>query len=216
MTIELIGAGFGRTGTLSLKAAIERLGYGPCYHGIEVLREPERAKHWLTPMPEGTYDWDTIFQGYRATVDWPASAFWRDLVEHYPNAKVLLSVRDADRWYDSVMNTIYPSMTQGPPKQAERALHEFHDMLFRLIFETTFGGRIEDQVHAKQVFRAHNQAVIDDIEKSRLLVYQAGDGWEPICHFLEVPVPDEDFPHLNDRTWYRSRARISAQPSDDG
>src|SRR5262245_33965776 len=110
MALELIGAGLGRTGTLSLKAALERIGYRPCYHMIEVLTAPERAQHWLGRAQDGTHDWDTIFAGYRATVDWPAAAFWRELLVRYPDAKVLLSRRDADRWYDSVMNTIYPVM----------------------------------------------------------------------------------------------------------
>ena len=118
MALELIGAGLGRTGTLSLKAALERIGYGPCYHMIEVLAAPERGRHWLEQAQSGSHDWDAIFNGYRATVDWPAAAFWRELAERYPDAKVLLSLRDADRWYDSVMNTIYPLMTQGPPERA--------------------------------------------------------------------------------------------------
>ncbi len=205
MALELIGAGLGRTGTLSLKVALERIGYGPCYHMIEVLTAPERGRHWLEQTQGGCHDWDAIFQGFRATVDWPAAAFWRELVERAPDAKVLLSLRDADRWYDSVMNTIYKAMTQEPPERAPETLHDFHAMVYALIFERTFEGRLKDRDHAKRIFEEHNQAVIDAIPASRLLVYQPGDGWEPICRFLEVPVPDEDFPHLNDTAWYRAR-----------
>jgi len=208
MALELIGAGLGRTGTLSLKTALERIRYGPCYHMMEVLVAPERARHWLEQTRSGSHDWDAIFHGYRATVDWPAAAFWRALVERYPDAKVLLSVRDADRWYESVMNTIYPVMLQGPPERAPVALHEFHQMVYALIFEQTFAGRLGDRVHAKRVFEAHNRAVVAAVPASRLLVYQAGDGWGPICRFLDVPVPDEDFPHLNDTAWYRSRTGL--------
>src|SRR5262245_552696 len=118
--MQLIGAGLGRTGTLSLKVALERIGYGPCYQMIEVLTPPERAQHWLRHAQGGSHDWDAIFRGYRATVDWPAAAFWRELADRYPDAKVLLSLRDADRWHDSMMNTIYPVMRQGPPKSAPR------------------------------------------------------------------------------------------------
>jgi hypothetical protein len=210
MALELIGAGLGRTGTLSLKAALERLGYGPCYHMIEVLSAPERCRHWLERTRSSSLDWDTIFRGYRATVDWPAAAFWRELVDRYPDAKVLLSRRDADAWYDSVMNTIYPVMTQGPPERAPQALRDFHEMVYALILERTFAGHLTDRAHAKRVFEAHNQAVIDAIPASRLLVYQPGDGWEPICRFLDVPVPDEDFPHLNDTAWYRARTGLPA------
>ena len=210
MALELIGAGLGRTGTLSLKAALERIGYGPCYHMIEVLTAPERARDWLQQTRSGSRDWDAIFRGYRATVDWPAAAFWRELVERYPDAKVLLSLRDADRWYESVMNTIYHVMTGEIPERAPQTLRDFHAMVYALIFERTFGGRLQDRAHAKRVFEEHNQAVIDAIPASRLLVYRPGDGWEPICRFLDVPVPDEDFPHLNDTAWYRERMRLPA------
>jgi hypothetical protein len=208
MTLTLIGAGLGRTGTLSLKRALERIGYGPCYHMIEILTAPERARPWIEGTPTGAYDWDAIFHGYRATVDWPAAAFWRELASRYPDAKVLLSRRDADRWYDSVMNTIYPAMTQGPPESAPKVLHAFHEMTRALIAERTFGGRLEDRAHATRAFEEHNQAVIDAIPPSRLLVYQPGDGWEPLCRFLDVPVPDEDFPHLNDTAWYRAHTGL--------
>lgn len=208
MALDLIGAGLGRTGTLSLKAALERIEYGPCYHMIEVLAAPERASPWLEPEWSDSNNWDAIFHGYRATVDWPAAAFWRQLVERYPDARVLLSLRDADRWYDSVMNTIYPVMKQGPPARAPEILHSFHAMVYRLIFEQTFEGRLEDRAHAKRVFEEHNRAVIASIPASRLLVYESGDGWDPICRFLGVPVPNEEFPHLNDTAWYRARAGL--------
>ncbi len=214
MALELIGAGLGRTGTLSLKAALERIGYGSCYHGIEVLVAPERGRLWLEQTQSGSHDWDGIFHGYRATVDWPAAAFWRELVERYPDAKVLLSLRDSDRWYDSVMNTIYPVMTQGPPKNAPEILHKFHEMLCALVLERTFGGRLRDRDHAKRVFEKHNQSVIDAIPAPKLLIYQPGDGWEPICRFLDMPVPNEDFPHLNDTAWYRARTGLSVIEPD--
>jgi hypothetical protein len=197
MALDLIGAGLGRTGTLSLKAALERLGYGPCYHMLEILTAPERARDWLDLVRSGSRDWDAIFHGYRATVDWPAAAFWRELVERYPDAKVLLSLRDADRWYASVMNTIYRSMTQPVPERAPEILRDFHTMLHGLIFERTFGNRLADRAHAQRVFAEHNQAVI-------------ADGWEPLCRFLDVPVPDEDFPHLNDTDAFRARMRLPA------
>ena len=204
-TLELIGAGLGRTGTLSLKAALERLGFAPCYHMIEILRAPERARHWLERKPDGSHDWDTIFHGYRATVDWPAAAFWRELSERYPGARVLLSLRDAERWHASVMDTIHPMMTRSLPADAPQTLHEFRAMVQELIVERTFDGRLADRAHAVRVFEKHNRAVIDAIPAPRLLVYRPGDGWEPLCRFLGVAVPDEDFPHLNDTAWYRAR-----------
>jgi hypothetical protein len=203
MALELIGAGFGRTGTLSLKAALERLGAGPCYHMIEVLTAPDRAGHWIEAMHTDAPDWEAIFDGYRATVDWPAAAWWRELVERYPDAKVLLSLRDADRWHESVMNTIHPVMQRVLPERAPKILRDFHAMVNELILERTFGGRLHDRAHATQVFEAHNRAVIDAVPPEKLLVYRPGDGWEPLCRFLGVPVPEADFPHLNDTAWYR-------------
>lgn len=205
MALELIGAGLGRTGTLSLKTALEGIGYGPCYHMIEILVAPERGRHWLERTKDGSHNWETIFAGYRATVDWPAAAFWRELAERNPDAKVILSVRDADRWYDSLMNTIYSVIDLELPEDVPEVLRDFSTMVRALIFDQTFDGRFEDRAHAKRVFERHNQAVIDAIPASRLLVYQSGDGWEPICKFLEVPEPDDEFPHLNDTAEYRRR-----------
>lgn len=212
MTLQLIGAGLGRTGTLSLKAALERIGYGPCYHMIEVLSAPQRARHWLERTRSSSHDWDAIFHRYRSTVDWPAAAFWRELAMRYPDAKVVLSLRDADAWHASVMNTIYPVMTQELPERAPASLREFQAMVVELILERTFAGRLADRAHATRVFEQHNQAVIDALPASRLLVYRAGDGWQPLCRFLDVPVPSEAFPHLNDTAWYRAHTGLPAMP----
>jgi hypothetical protein len=216
MALQLIGAGLGRTGTLSLKAALERLGYGPCYHMLEIFGAPERARQWVDQMRSGSHGWDAIFDGYRATVDWPAAAFWRELVERYPDAKVLLSLRDADRWYDSVRDTIYHTLTQELPAEATDTFREFHAMVYELIFERTFEGRLGEREYAKRVFDEHNQAVIDAIPASRLLVYRPGDGWEPLCRFLGVSVPAEDFPHLNDTAEFRARIGLPAVDSAGG
>ena len=125
-----------------------------------------------------------------------------------PAAKVLLSLRDADRWHESVMNTIHPVMTQPLPAEAPAALRDFHRMVHELIFERTFGGRLGDRAHAKRVYEAHNRGVVEAIPASRLLVYRPGDGWEPLCRFLGVPVPAEPFPHLNDTAEFRARAGL--------
>jgi hypothetical protein len=212
-SLAVIGAGLGRTGTLSLKVALERLGHGPCYHMIEILRAPERARPWLEGARAGVHDWEGIFRGYRATVDWPAAAFWRELFACHPRAKVLLSLRDPDRWHDSVMNTIHAAMAQAPPARASGELIAFQEMVRALILERTFGGRLEDREHAKRVFEAHNRAVMEAVPPARLLVFRPGDGWEPLCRFLGAPVPEEPFPHLNDTAWYRARMGLPADSS---
>jgi hypothetical protein len=193
MTMQLIGAGFGRTGTLSLKHAIETIGAGPCYHMQEVPRN-QHAEQWLAAAKGEAQPWDEVFLGFRATVDWPACSFWRELVAHYPDAKVLLSLRDPDRWYDSVANTIYKALMETPP-DGPMGVHLA--MARRIVIENTFDGRFEDRAHAIDIFSRHNQAVQREIPADRLLVYEVGSGWEPLCSFLDKPIPDEDFPHVN-------------------
>ncbi|MFC6886173.1 MULTISPECIES: sulfotransferase family protein [Actinomadura] len=193
--MEIIGAGMGRTGTLSLKHALERLGFGPCYHMVEIQREPERGWAWLDAARGEPVDWDEIFRGYRATVDFPGRSFWRELTAHYPQAKVLLSVRDPRRWYESAMATIYNPRNEPEPGPIDRA--------WRLRFRHDFGCEPRDAERVIAGFRAHTEAVQRAVPADRLLTYEVGQGWEPLCAFLGVEVPDEPFPRLNERTTYR-------------
>lgn len=213
----MIGAGLGRTGTLSLKLALERLGFGPCYHMVEIVEQPGRARAWAAAARGEPTDWDRVFAGYRSTVDWPGAAFWRDLVDRYPEAKVILTVRDPARWYASAERTIFRAMVSrgGPRERLVRSLvvsragpsREFVEANRRLIFEGTFGGRVADRDHAMAVFEAHNREVQDHVPAGRLLVMEIGSGWEPLCAFLGVPVPDEPFPHVNDSHEFQRRTR---------
>lgn len=201
MTLQLIGAGFGRTGTLSLKVAIERLGAGPCYHMLELTRHPEHADLWLRAASGESIDWSAVFENFAATVDWPACSFWRQLRERYPEAQVLLSLRTPESWYESVYKTIYPVMSSdGEFPEAARTQRA---MARRLILENTFGGRFEDRAHAMGVFERHNEEVQRAVPGDQLLVYPVGAGWGPLCEFLDLPVPDEDFPHVNKGEDYR-------------
>ena len=194
MTLQLIGAGFGRTGTLSLKGAIETLGAGPCYHMLEVVLNPAHAEAWLRAAHGEAIDWDSIFENFAATVDWPGCSYWRELRQHYPEAKVLLSLRTPESWYESAYNTIYQTMYTAEVPEAIRTMRE---MARKLVFEDTFGGRFEDRAHAMGVFERHNEEVQRGVPSDQLLVYPVGSGWEPLCKFLDVPVPEEDFPHVN-------------------
>ncbi|NJL73290.1 MAG: sulfotransferase family protein, partial [Candidatus Competibacteraceae bacterium] len=114
MTLEIVGAGFGRTGTLSMKAALERLGFGPCYHMAEVMANPPFAEHWMAAAEGRAVDWDVVFEGYRSSVDWPACAFYKEQAAHFPKAKVILTVRDMKTWYESCMSTIFRLMLLDP------------------------------------------------------------------------------------------------------
>ncbi|MBI1180338.1 MAG: sulfotransferase family protein [Alphaproteobacteria bacterium] len=195
MALSVIGAGFGRTGTLSLKFALERIGFGPCYHMMEVIQN-DLAGTWYDIACGKAPDWDAVFAGYRATVDWPACNFYRELADQYPDAKVILSLRDPEKWYQSCSNTIFRAMMSDmqaapPPVQRQMA------MARKLIVENTFDGRIDDPAHAMAVYRRHNEAVQATIPAERLLVFEAAQGWEPLCRFLGVPVPDDPYPRVN-------------------
>ncbi|MER7016196.1 sulfotransferase family protein [Saccharopolyspora sp. NPDC000359] len=194
--VQIIGAGFGRTGTASVKAALERLGFGPCYHMFEVIAQPERVRDWTRALDGEISDWETVLGGFASTVDWPGCTFWCELVEAYPEAKVLLTVRDPQKWYDSVHSTIYQFVQQEPSDDAFDV--QLRPMVERMIWNGTFGGRFDDREHAIAVFEQHNAAVRAAVPADRLLTYQVGEGWQPLCDFLGVPVPEEDFPHVND------------------
>jgi hypothetical protein len=209
MTLQIIGAGFGRTGTLSLKYALENLGFSACYHMEEVFAHPWHARTWLKACRGQPLDWDRLLHGYRATVDWPACAFYPQLMQRYPQARVILSTRDPESWYDSVAGTIYPVMGRFPLNPAGRFLPGISDlsaMLNCIIWEGTFQGRFSDRQYAIQVFNQHNAEVIRRVPPERLLVYDVREGWEPLCRFLQVPAPaGKPFPHANDRQAYRRR-----------
>jgi hypothetical protein len=210
MTIEVIGAGFGRTGTLSLKLALEQLGYDKCYHMMEIFGHPEHVALWHAATRGEPMDWDALYQGYRATVDWPECAFWAEQMHHFPDAKVVLTERDPERWHDSVMNTIYPSSlaqqaSDDPGAQAWAA------MAFELIWDGTFHGRIEDRDYAIGIYREHNDRVKREVPADRLLVFEASQGWAPLCEFLGRAVPQTDFPRVNTTEEFQARAPRSAR-----
>ncbi|MDA3630422.1 sulfotransferase family protein [Saccharopolyspora sp. WRP15-2] len=194
--VKIIGAGFGRTGTASLKAALEHLGFGPCYHMFEVIAKPERVQGWARALDGEIADWETVLGGFESTVDWPGCTFWRELLDFYPDAKVLLTVRDPEKWYDSVNSTIYQFVKEEPGDDDFSA--KLRPTIERMIWNGTFDGRFEDRAHAIKVFEEHNAAVQAEVPSDRLLTYQVGEGWQSLCDFLGVPVPAEDFPHVND------------------
>jgi len=199
MALQVVGAGFGRTGTLSLKNALEKIGFGPCYHMLEVFPRPEHVKMWHRLAMGGAMDWDALFRDFHATVDWPSTRWWREIAAHFPNAKVLLSLRDPEAWYSSMYETIYQPMKNPPPADAPELMRLQSEMVRKAVLEETFDNRFEDKAHALAVFNRHNQEVCDTVDPKRLLVFEARQGWEPLCRFLEVPVPSEPYPRLNEK-----------------
>ena len=201
MTLTMIGAGFGRTGTLSLQAALETLGYAPCYHMVEVARHPEHADVWARAGRGERIDWRRFLGGYAAAVDWPASAFWRELASAFPAARIILTVRPSTSWYASFRETIVDK-TLGLAPPPSSPLRAIYDLTQELIFNGVFGGRPADEQHARSVYDAHNRDVADSVPPERLLVYDLAAGWAPLCAFLSKPVPPEPFPHLNTRAGF--------------
>ncbi len=188
MALAVIGAGFGRTGTESMKLALEMLGLGPCHHMKEVLSNPEQTALWRAAAKGSLPDWDEAFRGYGSTVDWPAAYFWRELSEHYPDAKILLTRRSAESWYASMDKTIFKVLRNSTDPDS---------IGLSLIAAKVFGGRIDDPDHAIAVYEAHNAQVQRSFAPDRLLTYNLGDGWEPLCEFLDKPIPDVAYPHSN-------------------
>lgn len=187
MALQLIGAGFGRTGTESMKRALEQLGLGPCHHMTEVLADPKQRTQWRAAAHGETVDWDEVLAGYRSAVDWPSAFFWRELSAQYPQAKILLTVRDPADWYRSFSNTILAAIGDRSPDELGP----------KLIGERVFGGRGADRDHAIAVYERNIAEVQAAFPPDRLLTYHVGDGWEPLCRFLALPVPDTPFPRTN-------------------
>ena len=204
MALAVNGAGLGRTATFSLKFALEQLGFGPCYHMSEVFAGARRnVPLWLDAI-DGRPDWDAIFDGFASTTDYPACTYWRELAAHYPAAKVVLTVRDPDSWFDSVSETIFSEAMQG-----SLAGSPLGDMMQGVIFDA-FGDRVRDREFMTEWFIRRNRDVIDSLPAERLLVFSPKDGWEPLCAFLGVAVPDGPFPRVN------SRDEISAKSDEQG
>ncbi|KAB2876453.1 MAG: sulfotransferase family protein [Bauldia sp.] len=212
MALSVIGAGFGRTGTMSLKLALEQLGFGPCFHMAEFFisnaAEALKKKWERVAYGPGEPDWDYVFDGYRATVDWPSCVFFRELAGHYPLAKVILTVRDPERWFDSTQATIFRRNTSE--NLAERG-DPWARMVLKVVNQLTFGGDVNDRDGCIAVYKAHNEAVRRAIPPERLLVYEAREGWAPLCRFLEVDVPDAPFPQANTTEEFQARRTDEAE-----
>ncbi len=196
MSLQVIGPGFGRTGSYSLKIALEHLGFGPAHHMFEVRDNPKLLPDWEAIARGDAVNWDHVFAGYRAQVDWPGARVWAELAARYPAAKVVLTVRDAEDWYRSVEQTILRFMA-GRGQHGNDHINAVAEMAHRLIVQGVFDGRLDDRKHAISVFNAHIAKVKATIPAERLLVFDVAEGWEPLCRFLGVPVPSVSFPRLN-------------------
>jgi Sulfotransferase domain len=206
VALHVVGAGLGRTGTLSLKHALERLLGAPCYHMMEVFGRPGDIAVWQRALEGDEPDWQTFLSDYAATVDWPACAFWRELTDEFPDACVLLSVRDTDGWWDSADNTIF--QVSKRPLPADEPMFAAQMTMVHTLFDRRFTPNWTDEAKAKAAYDAHNAEVRAAVPAARLVEWHPGDGWEPLCAALSVPVPAEPFPHLNTTADFRAMARL--------
>lgn len=194
--MQIIGCGVGRTGTYSLRLAINQLGFGPCYHMEDVIHNmPVRVPQWSAALA-GAADWQSIYDGYNSAVDWPTAGFFRELVEVYPEAKFVLTVRSPESWADSFMYTIYQLV--GGRDEAPPEMRDWLEMAVAVITHSGFPEGL-DRDALMAAFEAHNEAVRAAIPPSRLLEFEVRQGWDPLCDFLGVAAPDEPFPRSNHR-----------------
>lgn len=192
MALKIIGAGMGRTGTASLKVALEILGFGPCYHMSEVLKNPQHIHDWLQVV-EQEKSWDSLFADYSATVDNPGCNYWQELADFYPQAKVILTLRDSESWFESTRQTIH---------SAEFTAF-IHNSPFGEMMQKTMWDKMQNNMHDKafmcEFFEKRSVEIISKIQSERLLVYRVSEGWQPLCRFLGLAIPNQPFPRINSR-----------------
>lgn len=211
--MKLIGAGVARTATTTQMVALEMLGIGRCYHMRDMMSDLERSVPLWEAARDGEADWAAIFDGYTTTVDWPSAFFYRELMEQYPDAKVLLSVRDGKSWEASMRETVY-AMFYGDSVMAHVVRARYHvdplwrryvDVVASISFEQygPYAGNHHDRETLIAAMERWNDQVKDHVPADRLVVWQPADGWEPICEALGVPVPEQPLPHVNDTQGFK-------------
>ena len=218
MSIRVIGAGFPRTGTTTLKKALEQLGYDETYHFKDLIAKPKKLKYWKELEHDGQTDFETLFDGYQATVDFPGYPYYKILLQKYPNAKVVLTKRDFESWYESTSKTIWKA---GPQTVLAKVA-----LLSKMIFSESlrdtfkcikfmrstylgkqFGSNFASKSNAETVFFNHIKEVSEYVPKEQLLVYEVAEGWQPLCDFLNVDIPNEPFPHLNKKEHFHEMVK---------
>lgn len=188
MTLTVIGTGFGRTGTDSMRLALNQLGFGPTHHMHEINTDPDLRARWRRLALGAPPDWDELFRGYGACVDWPSAFYWRTLIGVYPEARVVLTWRSADSWWASFEKTILATMRRTTDPEG---------LALTLIAEQVFGGRPDDREHAIGIYQRNVDEVMATVSTERLLIHRLGDGWEPLCRHLGVAIPATDYPRVN-------------------
>ena len=207
MALKVIGAGLGRTGTMSLKFALQQIGFDPCYHMMDVFQRQGDSEKWEAIARGGAPDWNDLFAGFKATVDWPSCHYWRELAKAYPDAKIILTERDPEAWFKSISSTIFQQLDTPPNADPRREAQR--RMAYLIVIEQALGGHL-DHDHVIDAYLRHNEAVKREVPPERLLVYDTPQGWQPLCDFLGVPVPDATFPKTNSTEEFRNRQAARA------
>ncbi|MCA9998722.1 MAG: hypothetical protein KDE56_23320 [Anaerolineales bacterium] len=203
--LQVIGAGFGRTGTHSLALALDKLGFGPCYTILDVDQNVGHWQLWNNALNGKSVNWNALFQSYQSAVEWPTISFLPQLINHFPQAKIILTMRDPDSWYESATTTIFPGL-EATAKHPDPEIRERSTLNRRLILEHVFSGKYWDKVQAIHIYQNHIEAVEKLVPADRLLRYHVKEGWPPLCTFLEVPEPAESFPKRNARASFLASA----------
>ena len=210
MSLKVIGAGLPRTGTASLKSAFEILGFGECLHMETLFNNPQLVDHWVTFFNTGTTDFAALFDGFQSTSDFPGALLYREILEQYPDVKVVLGVRDPEEWYESARRTVFAFTPQTFSQKLKLLPRKLKSQRFRNIAKTLrlvevylwkgfFEGQFLDKAQAIERFQRFNEEVRQYVPADQLLEYRIADGWEPLCDFLGVPVPEQPIPHRNQR-----------------
>ena len=217
--MKMIGVGFGRTGTMSLKAALEELGAGPCFHMIDLIMGENKERdleYWVRIADGEAVDWDEVFEPWESTVDWPAASKWRELVDAFPDIPVLLNVRDFDGFYTSCTNTILAVKQAAQAGELaqdanrDQPAPELWGAIEKLIWQGDFQGRFEDKEWVRGMYYDRIETIKREVPSDRLVYWELGDGWEPLADALGVDVPDTPFPHLHDTNEFRSEFGLPA------
>jgi hypothetical protein len=204
MTLKVIGAGFGRTGTDSMREALSILGFGPCHHMFEVTAHPVQKERWRAFVKGAPADWPSLFEGYASCVDWPSAHYWRELVAAYPKARVVLTWRSPKSWWESYQKTILQVMLTSEDRES---------LGIALVAEQVFGGRPDDRAHVMALYEANVADVMATVPAERLLVHRLGDGWGSLCAHLGVATPDQPYPDRNARDGFE-KMFLQDRPAD--
>ena len=207
MPLKIIGVGFGRTGTLSLKTALQELGFGPCYHMEDMFRNEDDVDSWLKALKGDKVDWQQLFSDYQSSVDFPGCVYFEQLATAFPDAQFILTVRDPEKWYESAYRTIFtarPRVSSILKVLVSLPFSKKARKIFRcalhnkgLLFDGVFKCGVKNRDEVMEVFNHHNKAVKAAIPEEKLLIYEVKEGWGPLCEFLGVPVPETEFPRIN-------------------